>query len=64
MYCTPNYKCPIGSVPKATNKKDYKDITYGLPPTPSTATKWYVYIISKPSGKRNMPSMPKLSYTF
>ena len=62
VICTPSYKRPTGSVPKARQKKDDKSVADDFPFPDARAAKRNIDIIAKPSGEGNVPTTPELGY--
>ena len=51
MIRSPCNEGPVGSVPESADKEYYECVAYDFCFGGAAAAKWYVYIVSKPSGE-------------
>ena len=56
----PNDETPTGAVPKASQEKNDEQVDISAAHRHPVAAKWYVEVITEPSGQRDMPAPPKL----
>ena len=60
MHAAPDNECPVGTMPDATHQESHEDIPIISGFAATVATHWDIDVLGKPSGQRDMPTLPKV----